>query len=240
MLCVSFKSLLFLPYLPHIIFLPPFHCISRTIYSGNNDPCWYGWNSVTSVSIETNKYIPAHHLLCGQWYITVYVISYPVYTCGINTENMHPHTWRRTSVGLRNLTVSMRYAQRCSTPRGMRLQRPCQCGCLSPSDSETWFNTNCNKFWGCFIWSPCYFYFFSLSRITQNFQPLTKKKKEKKKACSSAVFKNFCCPSNHCCPVKWIRQKVYTAAKETEGQSNLWKNVDYLLLFMKFCGLNNC
>lgn len=66
-------------------------------------------------------------------------------------------------------------------PKGMRLQRPWPSVCFSPSNSETFFSTNCDKFWSCFTWSPCYFYFFSLSRINQNFQSLTKKEKGKKR-----------------------------------------------------------
>lgn len=127
--CVCFKSLLLLPYLPCTTFLPLFDCNSRASYSGNNDLHWYGWNSVTSISIEIDKCIPAQHLFYGQWNITVYVISYPIYTCGINVENIYPHT-RRTSVGVKDLTISMRYTQWYSTPRGMRFWRPCWCDCL--------------------------------------------------------------------------------------------------------------
>lgn len=37
-------------------------------------------------------------------------------------------------MGLRDLSISMMHAQRFSIKRGMRLQRPCHCGCLSPSE----------------------------------------------------------------------------------------------------------
>lgn len=64
--CVSFKPLLLLPYLPCTTFLPSFHCNSRTSYSGNNDLHWYDRNSVTSIRIEINKCIAAQHLFYGQ------------------------------------------------------------------------------------------------------------------------------------------------------------------------------
>lgn len=208
MLCVSFC---FFPIFHAPIFL--FHCISRPSYTENNDPHWYGWNSVTSISIELNEYITAHHLFCGWWNITVYVISYPVYTGGINEENTHPPT-ERTSVRLRDLTISRRYAQRCSTPRGMTLQRPCQCRCLSPSVSETCFSTVINFEVVSRSLHVTSFFFFLVKDKTK--LSVSDKKEKRKKACSSAVFRNFCYPSNHCCPVKWIRWKesLYSSKRD--------------------------
>lgn len=125
----------------------------------------------------------------------------------------------------------MRYIQRCSTPRGMRLQRPWQWGCLGPSESEICFSMNCDKFRSCFT-SPC----------TSTVFPCQGKKEDKKiKPAAQQSSKPFAIILMTAAQKNGLRgNKVCTAAKETEGQSTRRKNIDNLPLCMMFWLLNNC
>lgn len=145
---------------------------------------------MTSISIEINKYISAHHLFFGWWNITVYVISYPVYMW--HKCRKYPPRYRKNKRWTETPNHFHEVCPKMFCPRRMRLQRPCQCGCLSPSGSETCFSTNCDKFWSCFTRSLCYFWVFFLVKDKTKLSVSDKKEEKKYKACSSAVFKNFC------------------------------------------------